>query len=146
MRPPPENSVTRSTAYKRRRSAVDQHRDRAHSMPDSQTGAFAASRWRHRQGEGHADDPHEDDDRREHDGRTNEAEAATNRGTDERPSHDGDEKPGGRGKESEVRARRDRHPSQHEKCGGEHDCAEGGGPDRPARARGIHGQTDRDAA
>src|SRR5881628_3856045 len=100
MRPPPENSVTRSTAYKRRRSAVDQHRDRAHSMPDSQTGAFAASGGATTSART-ADDPHEDDDRREHDGRRDEAEAATNRGTAERAGHDGDEKPGGRGKESE---------------------------------------------
>src|SRR5207249_1218327 len=41
--PPPPKAVTRSTAYNRRRSAVNQHRDRAHSRPDSQTGAFAAS-------------------------------------------------------------------------------------------------------
>src|SRR5439155_4022860 len=41
--PPPPKAVTRSTAYNRRRSAVNQHRDRAHSRPDSHTGAFAAS-------------------------------------------------------------------------------------------------------
>src|SRR5207249_888855 len=55
-------------------------------------------------------------------------------------------KPGRRNKKADVRARGDREPPQHQKCGGQHERAEGRRRQRPARARWIDRETDRDAA
>src|SRR5437763_1210052 len=93
-----------------------------------------------------ADDSDDDHDGHEHDGRAAQTEATPKRGAEQRARDRRHKKPGRRNKKADVRARGDREPSQHQKCGGQHERAEGRRRQRPARARWIDRETDRDAA